>query len=197
MATYKVYKVTNLINKKIYVGITGDKYLSHRFWCHANRKQVAGKLLHLSIQKYGMENFSIELLCECSTSVVSKRKEKFYIRKWKLNRVRYPNGKGLNLTDGGDGSYGHKHSKASINKMSGKKNHNYGLTGANNPTSKSVAQYTLIGEYIQTFGSMHEAIRAIKPKCSKSTQSSGSANIMSSIKHPGRSAYGFKWKYVT
>jgi group I intron endonuclease len=197
--TCKVYKITNLVNGKIYVGITKERYLSHRFWAHANRKRSSGAYLHWSIQKYGVDNFSIEQVAEYDSPDESKREEIRLISELKLNRHKHPNGNGMNLTDGGDGSYGCKHSEESIQKMSGANNHNYGLTGAKNPTSRAVHQLTLTGEYIRTFGSLHEAARNLKPGCSKRQQSSVSANIMTVIKGSSRStqAYGYKWAYAT
>jgi len=195
---YKVYKITNLINEKLYIGITKERYLSHRFWVHANGKQSKGMYLHRSIQKYGKENFSIELVMECDTAEKAKFKEINLIANLQLNKCRFPNGKGMNLTDGGEGSYGHKHTLKSIKKMSGKNNHNYGLLGGRNPTSRTIQQYTLDNIYVQQFGSMHEAARFLKPGCTKRQQCSIVSNIRSSIigKCGATQAYGFKWKYT-
>lgn len=99
------------MNEKIYVGITNERNIKTRFARHANSSKTAGVYLHYSIEKYGRENFSIELLCECDTAEEAKSKEKWYIAEWKLNRYRYPSGNGMNLTDGGDGSFGHIHSQ--------------------------------------------------------------------------------------
>lgn len=197
MISYKVYKITNLINGKIYVGITKEKYLSHRFWSHANRKRSSGAYLHWSIQKYGVDNFSIEQLHEYNTSIEAKNKEIELIESLQLNKHKYPNGIGMNLTNGGDGSYGCKHSLKSIQKMSGVNNHNYGLTGVKNPTSKAIKQFTLDGIYIQTFGSMHEAARFLKPNCTITQESAVSSNIRSSIlkRRNMHQAYGYKWEY--
>lgn len=195
----KVYKITNLINGKIYVGITKEKYLKHRFWAHTNRQSAAGSYIHKSIQKYGAEHFLMELLATYHTPDEAKAEERRLISIWRLNVHRYPEGNGMNLTDGGDGSYGCRHSTSSIKKMSGKNNHNYGLLGSSNPTSKAVEQYTLNGTYIQTYGSMHEAARCLKPGCSKRQQSSVASNILTVIKGTGRSkqAYGYRWMYAT
>jgi len=57
---YIIYKTTNLINGKIYVGqhktdIKEDGYLG------------SGKLLRLAILKYGINNFIREILATCDT----------------------------------------------------------------------------------------------------------------------------------
>jgi group I intron endonuclease len=198
MITYKVYKITNKVNGKVYIGITQQQYISHRFWEHKNRKRSAGAYLHWSINKYGDENFLIETLHQCTTIQEAKNTEVELIAKLKLNRYKYPNGNGMNLTDGGDGSYGCKHKTSSIKKMSGKNNHNYGLFGSKNPTSRAIKQYSLEGKYLQTFGSLHEVARWLKPGCSKNQQNSMASNIGSSI--AGRrgmtQAYNFTWQYA-
>lgn len=194
--TCKVYKITCIPTKKIYVGITIEKYLSQRFWRHANRPGGTSYLFNC-IKKYGKDNFTIEQLYEYDTAAKAKRKEKQLIKAWKLNRNRFPNSKGMNLTDGGDGSYGMRHTTASKKKMSGKNNHNHGLLGTLNPTSKSVQQLTLTGEPVKTFGSMHEAARFLKPGCDKRTQSSVAINIRQAILGVScKQMYGYKWKYV-
>jgi len=196
MVTYKVYQITNIVNNKIYVGITKERYLSHRFWAHANKKPVAGSYLHSCIKKYGINNFQIKLLYEFPTALEAKLKEVELISTLHLNKHKYPKGNGMNLTDGGEGSYGCKHSPESILKMSGVNNHNYGLKGFNNPTSRSVNQLTKSTVFIQMFGSLHQAANSILPGGSNTQLSSIASNIRGSILRQGN-AYGYKWEYVT
>lgn len=59
---YKLYKVTNLITNKIYVGQT-KRSLSDRFVGHCTQ----GYILTSSIKKHGRDNFSIELIEEVET----------------------------------------------------------------------------------------------------------------------------------
>lgn len=191
--TCKVYKITCIFTKKIYVGITIEKYLSQRFWRHANRPGGTSYLFNC-IKKYGKDQFTIEQLYEYDTPTKAKRKEKQLIKTWKLNRNRFPNGKGMNLTDGGDGSYGMRHTVASKNKMSGKNNHNHGLLGKLNPTSKPVHQYTRDGKFIVTHGGFYEAARTLKPGCTRLTQSSMSSNIRTAIIR-NITSYGYRWAY--
>lgn len=69
---YKVYKITNNINKKIYIGVTGDT-IDNRLMGHSVAKSYMGN----SIRKYGKENFTIEeiFLFNCKDEAYSKERE--------------------------------------------------------------------------------------------------------------------------
>jgi len=56
---YIVYKITNLINNKIYIGQTTET-LNQRFSRHCGYQLNDGTYLHKAMQKYGVENFTIE-----------------------------------------------------------------------------------------------------------------------------------------
>jgi group I intron endonuclease len=82
-----IYKTTNLINGKFYVGKdqnNNDRYLG------------SGLLLKKAIKKYGRENFLKEILEECLIEVLDI-KEMYWIDK--LNAVS----NGYNLAEGGKG----------------------------------------------------------------------------------------------
>lgn len=53
-----IYKTTNLINHKIYIG-------QHRCRVFDENYKGSGKRLWQAINKYGWENFKVELICEC------------------------------------------------------------------------------------------------------------------------------------
>jgi hypothetical protein len=84
-----VYKTTNLINGKSYVGKDSK-----------NRYEYLGSgiVLNKSIKKYGKENFIKETVAWCDTKEHLDFLERFYI---KFFKTKSPNG--YNLTDGGDG----------------------------------------------------------------------------------------------
>lgn len=101
-----VYKITNLINRKIYIGIT-KRNIKIRFNEHAtcvkrqpNRPSVIG----LAIEKYGKENFNIEVLekIELDTNENLNDKlnilEKQYVKKFQSYKKEI----GYNRTMGGD-----------------------------------------------------------------------------------------------
>ena len=89
-----IYKITNKVNGKSYIGQTRYS-LEFRWRQHIHKKD--NTYFHNAIKKYGVENFSIEILEECEVSKLNER-EIFYIAK--LNTFK----EGYNLTIGGDGN---------------------------------------------------------------------------------------------
>lgn len=61
-----IYKVTNLINSKCYIGQT-TKSLDDRRFIHIKdaKRQKYNSLFHKAIIKYGIDNFKWEVLCVC------------------------------------------------------------------------------------------------------------------------------------
>ena len=95
-----IYKITNQINGKCYIGQSvniAKRWTEHR--CKATSKGSEGFESHFyrSIRKYGLENFSFEILEECLREELNK-KEQFYIAKYHSDQQDY----GYNLTPGGD-----------------------------------------------------------------------------------------------
>lgn len=93
---YKIYLITNLSNKKQYVGITKFS-IEERFLQHTRR----GFILTEAIKKYGKEQFSIQLIEQNESIKKGYELEQYYIKEY---GTKVPNG--YNLTDGGDGLYG-------------------------------------------------------------------------------------------
>lgn len=111
----KIYKITNLVNGKIYVGKTALT-LEERFSAHWNdaKSNHTNQILHHAMRKYGIENFIIELIEECNLDVINER-EMYWIKTLD-SRWGYSN-KGYNMTDGGEGVKGHRHTEESKNKI--------------------------------------------------------------------------------
>ena len=87
-----IYKITNKINGKSYVGKTTTP-LKQRLASHKCADTVIGK----AIRKYGWKNFSVEVLEECDTKEQLNERDFFWIAA--LN-CKTPNG--YNRSDGGD-----------------------------------------------------------------------------------------------
>lgn len=77
---FLIYKITNLINKKIYIGRT-IQLLKDRWSKHVSdsKNKNAKMAISHAIAKYGAQNFSIELIEKCASLDEMKRRESFYI----------------------------------------------------------------------------------------------------------------------
>lgn len=89
-----IYKITNLINEKFYIGKT-VKSLEERFNRHLIRK--SSPKLTAAIQKYGAQNFKIEKIDQAIDLKELNEKEKYWIETLRATEVGY------NLSKGGDG----------------------------------------------------------------------------------------------
>ena len=88
-----IYKTTNLINGKIYIGQKkSDTFL-------ANQYLGSGVRLRSAIKHHGKENFTVELLEECTSKEQLDSREIYYIDKYNSRDLTI----GYNLAKGGDG----------------------------------------------------------------------------------------------
>ena len=85
-----IYKTTNLINNKIYIG----KNKGNDNWYLGS-----GKLLLYAIKKYGKENFKKEIIEICTSLEHMKEREIYWIEKLKARDRKI----GYNIQIGGDG----------------------------------------------------------------------------------------------
>jgi group I intron endonuclease len=110
-----VYKYTNKINGKVYVGITTQK-LENRHALHL-AKINDGTYFHNALKKYGAENFSLNIIDEAKTLKELREKEKYWIAYY--NSYAFDeSANGYNLTIGGDGITGYVFSEKDRRKMS-------------------------------------------------------------------------------
>lgn len=92
----KIYKITNLINGKVYIGQTTnslDRRFSSHFW-----KNSGCIFLKRALNKYGKENFKIEQICLAESKKEANKKEKYYIKFYDSTNQE----KGYNITKGGN-----------------------------------------------------------------------------------------------
>ena len=109
-----VYCFENLVNNKKYVGqaLNFQRRLSEHFYLLNKNKDV--KLLQFAYNKYGLDNFNIYIVEECSVDILDER-ERFWIKKLKSHCSKW----GYNVSLGGDAPMrGKHHSKESKDKMS-------------------------------------------------------------------------------
>lgn len=93
--TYIVYKHTNLINGKIYIGITKHGNCPEKRWKNGFGYEYNEKFF-LDIIKYGWNNFSHEILNENLNQTEAETLEKTYIKKYNSISDGYNNSPGGN-----------------------------------------------------------------------------------------------------
>lgn len=101
MKLYYLYKITNTINEKIYIGVTSQpeqRKKAHFF----NRSQKFRSLIKNAIDKYGAENFNFEVVCIGGLEYIYELEN----RAVGLYDTLSPNG--YNILPGGLGGVGHK-----------------------------------------------------------------------------------------
>jgi group I intron endonuclease len=94
-----VYKVTNMVNGKVYIGKADD--LAQRWREHKSeaRRGRRTQPLYAAIRKHGIENFSLEVLSEHDSPEEAYAAEIETISKYGSTQK----GRGYNLTPGGEG----------------------------------------------------------------------------------------------
>lgn len=124
-----VYKHTNIINNKSYIGITSRNPEDR--WGKQGEKYRPAKgrysSFYSAIKKYGWNNFTHEILLEYLSFEEASCKEKELII---FYNTKAPNG--YNLTDGGEGTCGYEPGKDFCKRRSEL------TSGGSNPTAKKV-----------------------------------------------------------
>ena len=85
-----IYKITNLITNECYIGQSVD---INKRWCEHCKCGLGidtppGNKLYKAIQEYGLENFTFELLAECSKEELNK-KETYFINLYQAKEFGY------------------------------------------------------------------------------------------------------------
>lgn len=109
----EVYKITNKVTNKIYIGITnqgsGARYRHH--WYESRIGEPSP--IHRSMAKHGEDNFTLEIIDFADTYDELKEKEKYWIKQYNSTDKSI----GYNLTEGGDGTFGREHSEETKDKI--------------------------------------------------------------------------------
>ena len=95
-----IYKITNLINKKCYIGKTNDserRWKDHQRLAFTQDHKEYNKTLYKAMRKYGVDNFSFEMIEELEDYSISGEREQY----WVYYFNSYNNG--YNESKGGDG----------------------------------------------------------------------------------------------
>lgn len=202
-----IYKITNKINSKVYIGKTTIKpevrWKQHKQYF--NKKISYVKPLYLSMQKYGIDNFKFEVIGEYSNNLLNK-KEVEAIKEHKS----FGKG-GYNATNGGDGSkklddtkiinlynklqnISEVHKALSISRITVRnilRSNNIQIGNLNSylKFQTKISQFDLNDNLIQDYNSMKDAVNSLN------LNKKASSHISKCCSGKRLTAYGFKWKY--
>ena len=202
-----IYQIVNDVNGKSYIGKTQfsiqKRFEEHCRDCRKRKNQK--RPLYSAMNKYGIEHFHIHLIEETDNP---EQREKYWIKK----KDTFKNG--YNATIGGDGKQYLDYNMLitaykEIQNISevAKKYHcdNSYLSKilkengvpilssqeiSRKKYSKPVKQYSLEGEYIQTFPGIRAAGRALNKSAG------ASAHIGEVCKGKRKTVYGYIWRYA-
>ena len=126
---YCVYKITNLINGKIYVG--KDRFNNPKY-------MGSGKILKMAYKKYGISNFKKEIICFCKDEDEYNEKEIYYIKEY---NTFAPNGYNINVGGKGGDNFKHHPDQSKVKNVFKKlKESNIGRK-ASDETRKKMSEY--------------------------------------------------------
>lgn len=148
-----IYKITNKINNKIYIGQTYNKTIYDRFNRHIKEANANSKsYIDRAINKYGKDNFICELIDTAKTLQELNQKEIYWIDYYNSTNKNI----GYNLTPGGDG--GNTYLCKSDKEMELIKNKiSKANKGINNGQSKQIKAYNVNTKEIIHFDTLHDA----------------------------------------
>ena len=96
-----IYKITNLINQKIYIGQSiniGRRWEQHKYNANNPTSVEYDSLLHKAFRKYGLDNFSFDIVEICIKQDLDNR-EIYWIAYYDSTNLD----KGYNISLGGSG----------------------------------------------------------------------------------------------
>lgn len=106
-----IYKATNKINDKLYIGQTKNK-LQRRIKEH--ERSLGKSVFHSAIEKYGKENFQWSVVGMCFTLEDANRLEESFIKRLKTHVSEH----GYNIQLGGRNHSGYTHTEETKKQMS-------------------------------------------------------------------------------
>lgn len=208
-----IYKVTNNINGKVYIGQSIFE-IHKRFKEHlsdSNKPSNSSRPFYNAINKYGKENFSIELIEEVDNDYLNDR-EKFWILKYR-SYIGFDDCQGYNATLGGDSKLT-KDYKIIVedylitkSKIQTAKNLNccvetvsralvsFKISTINKSAGKSIARIDEAGNEI-IYNSIRQAAQEIAKKENRNLQTVRKRINYTILHKPNQKAYGYYWKEI-
>lgn len=158
-----IYKITNKLNNKVYIGQVYNKTIMDRFNRHIKEASPKSRsYIGRSIYKHGYSNFICELIDTATSLQELNEKEKYWIKYYNSIDRNF----GYNLTSGGDGgnTYLCKNEKEMLeikHKISIANN------GSNNGMSKHIKALNARNNEIIHFDTLREACKYFNHKQKK------------------------------
>lgn len=209
-----IYKVTNQINNKSYIGKSKDihtRWRAHHTEPFNSNSDMYESLIYRAIRKYGIDNFTFEILEYCTEEKLNER-EKFWIEYYHT-WIKDELCQGYNMTPGGETTHfekiydrklilqlwneGKSHQEILEQVRCTKGSLTYILDELGVSTnerrrrgasykSKKVIQYNLNGNFIKEYNSISDASRATGIP---------TGNISKNCKGGLKTAGKYIWKY--
>lgn len=206
-----IYCITNLINEKRYVGKTTQS-IEERFKEHCRdsiKEHEKSRPLYDAMNKYGVENFKVELLEEVKDEQDLSNREIYWITEL------HSYGKdGYNATKGGDGILLYNYDDIvslynlgyTITEVAEKMNcdnatvtrilKSRGVYQQKDRLGKRINQFDKAHNFIQTFVSSKAAARWLVEMGKSKSEHSASNHIINCCKHKLKSIGGYIWEYA-
>lgn len=191
MNDYSVYRHTNKLNNKVYIGITRQKVENR--WKNGNG--YGSQHFSRAIHKYGWNNFTHEVIAEGLSKEDACEMERILIKAHNSTCPKF----GYNQTNGGEGGgmLKHHHSKDTKKKISDarkingfsdehRKHISDAKAGINHHFAKKVYQYTTDGRFIREWDYMSLASKELNIN---------KGNIGEVCNGHRKTAGGFVWQY--
>lgn len=90
-----IYKITNLVNQKVYIGCA--KSISKRYYQHIYAAKDGKTRLSIAIREFGASNFKVEKIKTCFTLEHAEFSERYFINLYSARDDKF----GYNTMDGG------------------------------------------------------------------------------------------------
>ena len=206
-----IYKITNLINGKLYIGKTSNS-IQERWREHisdSQRERCEKRPLYDAFNKYGISNFQIEQIEEIENDEIACQREIYWIDKLRTY-VGFEDCNGYNATLGGDSKRYYDYKELAnaylelglIKKVVEKydcdpetvkaacKENNIEINSY--PRQRKIKRISKDGT-IKEYNSINDAAKDIPNKSLKLAND----NIWKVLHNPNRrTAWGYKWEYV-
>ena len=181
-----IYKITNILNQKIYIGQT-IRPIEERFRRHINDALNNKIDTHLAraIRKYGKENFTIEVIDTAKTQEELTKKEQYWIRYYNSVKIGY------NETDATYKSGGNTYQNKTLKEMKEiKEKIRKSKIGAKNPMAKKVKRINIKTGKIDIFDTIISCAKACGIKNGKT---SITTRLNGEIKTPYKDTWIFEY----